>query len=78
MTGRYELSSQRWALIEDIASPPRPWAVLAGMIDRCSMVCSESFAPAPNGVIYPNATALGKRSISIFANGGTTERLSAY
>ena len=23
MTGRYELSSQRWALIEDIVSPPQ-------------------------------------------------------
>ncbi len=32
MAGRYELSDQRWQMIEDIISPPQTWGILAGTV----------------------------------------------
>lgn len=47
MTGRYDLSIELWALIEEIVSPPRGGDVHAGMIGKCSMASSGSCARAP-------------------------------
>lgn len=78
MTGRYEISSERWAIIEAIASPPqhmgRPRRDDRQMLTESSGFC----ALAPNGGIFQNVLGLGRRFTSVSDNGVTTARSSKF
>ncbi|GHB14561.1 hypothetical protein GCM10007159_41170 [Modicisalibacter luteus] len=73
MAGRYEISDQGWASIEDIVSPGKPAGRGRPRRDDRQML---------NGIFWilcsgakwrdPNASARGKRSISVFDSGEMT------
>lgn len=69
MAGRYEISDNGWALIEDIVSPPKTMGrprrddrqVLNGIF--------WIFARAPSGATFPSVMVPGPRCITDSASG---------
>ena len=76
MTGRYEISSERWAMIEAIVSLLNTWGAQGAMTVRCLTESSGFCALAPNGGIFQNASGLGRPFTSVSGSGVITARLS--
>lgn len=78
MTGRYEISSEHWAIIEAIVSPPQRMGGQGAMIVKCLMESHGFCALAPNGGIFQNVLGLGRPCASASGNGVTTVRSSRF
>lgn len=74
MAGCYELTDQRWQMIEDIVSPPQTTG-RPRRDDRQIMASSGFCARERNGATCQNVTALGRPFTSAFVGGAMTALL---
>ena len=78
MVGRYEISDDGCAQMDDIVALPKTMGRPGGMAEKCSMVSSGCCALVPNGVIYPGDMVLGRQFMTDSASGAMTAPLKRY
>jgi len=82
MVGRYEISDNGWAQIEDIVAPPqtmgRPRRDDRKMLNGIFWMLCSGAKWRDNGVIYLSVMALGRRFMIGSASGVMTAPLKRY